>query len=143
MPSQDSENPGDPFGTHRTLDPKGTLPQQAWRLDNDFSRLFEGELLLAVETLNVDAASFRQMEDETAKRGEAAEAGVARQVLETVQTRGKQHNPVTGSGGMLLGRPGFSRPHRGGRRKDRLLHSEQRVSGGGGGARGRRVGRPG
>jgi L-erythro-3,5-diaminohexanoate dehydrogenase len=104
MPSQDSEKPGDPFGTHRTLDPTGTLPQQARRLDNDFSRLFEGELLLAVETLNIDAASFRQMEDEAERRGEAAEAGIARQVLETVQTRAKQHNPVTGSGGMLLGR---------------------------------------
>jgi L-erythro-3,5-diaminohexanoate dehydrogenase len=64
-------------------------------VDNDFSRLFEGEVLLGVETLNVDAASFTQME----KDGD-----VTATVLRTVADRGKQHNPVTGSGGMLLGR---------------------------------------
>ena len=94
---------GDAFGTHRALDPKGALPQPARRLDNDFSKIYAGELLLEVETLNVDAASFRQME-EAAASGEGAEAAVSRKVLDTVQDRGKQHNPVTGSGGMLLGR---------------------------------------
>ena len=87
---------GDAFGTHRSLEPKGSLPQPADRLDNDFSRLFSGEMLVQVETLNVDAASFRQMEG----TGEP----VAAQVMQTVRERGKQHNRVTGSGGMLLGR---------------------------------------
>ncbi len=86
---------GTPYGTHRVLEPRGGLPQPAQRVDNDFSRLFEGEVLLAVETLNVDAASFTQME----KEGDPAHI-----VLRTVADRGKQHNPVTGSGGMLLGR---------------------------------------
>jgi L-erythro-3,5-diaminohexanoate dehydrogenase len=94
---------GDPFGTHRALEPRGALPQPAWRVDNDFSRLFEGEMLLTVETLNVDAASFRQMEEAVGKDRDV-DAGVAAAVEETVRTRGKQHNPVTGSGGMLLGR---------------------------------------
>ena len=89
------------------LDPPGALPQPAWRLDADFSRLFPGELLVEVETLNIDAASFVQME--TAARAAGAseeEVGdrVAQIVLATVRDRGKQHNPVTGSGGMLLGR---------------------------------------
>ena len=56
-------------------------------------------MLLAVETLNVDAASFRQMEE-----GGFGDPGVVKAVVETVRARGKQHNPVTGSGGMLLGR---------------------------------------
>lgn len=94
---------GDPFGTHRTAEPSGALPQPAQRVDNDFSKIYAGELLLEASTLNVDAASFRQME-EAAKPGEDAAAAVTRLVLETVRTRGKQHNPVTGSGGMLLGR---------------------------------------
>jgi L-erythro-3,5-diaminohexanoate dehydrogenase len=80
------------------------LPQPAKRLNADFSKIYAGELLLAVDTLNVDAASFRQMEEEGAQAGEAPEAAVSRRVLETVAARGKQHNPVTGSGGMLLGR---------------------------------------
>jgi L-erythro-3,5-diaminohexanoate dehydrogenase len=63
-------------------------------------------MLLGVETLNVDAASFRQME-EAAGPGlseEGRDRAVAEKVLATVAARGKQHNPVTGSGGMLLGR---------------------------------------
>jgi L-erythro-3,5-diaminohexanoate dehydrogenase len=86
---------GDAYGTHRALEPKGALPQPALRVDNDFSRLFRGEVLLSVETLNIDAASFTQME----QQGDPMAI-----VLRTVAERGKQHNPVTGSGGMLLGR---------------------------------------
>ena len=91
----EGEPPGDAYGTHRAIEPRGALPQPAWRLDNDFTRIFPGEVLLAVETLNIDAASFTQME----KEGDPAAI-----VLRTVAERGKQHNPVTGSGGMLLGR---------------------------------------
>ena len=90
---------GDPFGTHRALVPRGALPQPAQRVDNDFSRLFAGELLLAVETLNVDAVSFSQMEEVT-----TSDDDLGKKIVETVEARGKQHNPVTGSGGMLLGR---------------------------------------
>lgn len=94
------EQAGDPFGTHRVLEPAGALPQPAWRLDNDASKTFATEIVVEVETLNVDAASFRQMEE--ASSGDPK--GVARLVEKTVADRGKQHNPVTGSGGMLLGR---------------------------------------
>lgn len=96
---------GDPYGIHRSVAPRGALPQPAERVDNDFSRLFAGELLLAVDTLNVDAASFRQMEEAAEREGATdLERAVADRVLATVAARGKQHNPVTGSGGMLLGR---------------------------------------
>ncbi|HZU82829.1 MAG TPA: L-erythro-3,5-diaminohexanoate dehydrogenase [Polyangiaceae bacterium] len=96
------------------VEPRGALPQAAARLDNDFTRLFEGEVLIAVEALNLDAASFAQIE--RAAGGDDAE--IAHIVLRTVQERGKQHNPVTGSGGMLLGRvvqvvPGNGRAARG------------------------------
>jgi L-erythro-3,5-diaminohexanoate dehydrogenase len=91
---------GDPFGTHRVLEPRGALPQPAWRLDNDPSHRFDSEIHVEVETLNIDAASFRQLE--TASGGQSE--GIAALVRDTVEKRGKQHNPVTGSGGMLLGR---------------------------------------
>src|SRR5579883_2602002 len=78
---------GDPYGTHRTVSPPLALPQPAWRLDNDFSRIFEGEALLSVQTLNIDAASFAQMEDEAgplaASSGTTLEASVAHIVLRT------------------------------------------------------------
>jgi L-erythro-3,5-diaminohexanoate dehydrogenase len=101
---------GDGYGMHRTAEPKGALPQPAWRLINDFTHLFSGEVLVAAETLSIDAASFAQMEAAAcAKVGEGGqdaevEDEVAYMVLRTVADRGKQHNPVTGSGGMLLGR---------------------------------------
>jgi L-erythro-3,5-diaminohexanoate dehydrogenase len=86
---------GDRFGTHRVVEPAGTLPQAAWRVDNDPDKEFDDEIVLDVERLNIDSASFLQMQH----------AGdVAAQIAETVAKRGKQHNPVTGSGGMLLGR---------------------------------------
>jgi L-erythro-3,5-diaminohexanoate dehydrogenase len=91
---------GDPYGAHRVVEPRGSLPQAALRLDNDFARLFEGEVLLGATTLNIDAASFAQMELEAGDSDDA----IAHIVLRTVAERGKQHNPVTGSGGMLLGR---------------------------------------
>jgi L-erythro-3,5-diaminohexanoate dehydrogenase len=96
----------DSFGSHRSLEPKGSLPQPAERLDNDFTRLFMGELLIGVETLNIDAASFRQMDvsaEPEEGRASLVDPVVAR-IEETIRTRGKQHNPATGSGGMLLGR---------------------------------------
>jgi L-erythro-3,5-diaminohexanoate dehydrogenase len=102
------EPTGDAYGGHRGILPPGALPQQAWRVDNDFTRLFQGETLVGVETLNLDAASFAQMEGAARASGasgeDAVSGEVAHIVLRTVTDRGKQHNPVTGSGGMLLGR---------------------------------------
>jgi L-erythro-3,5-diaminohexanoate dehydrogenase len=52
-----------------------------------------------LETLNLDAASFRQLETKHHHDGDA----VRREVLDIVSARGKVQNPVTGSGGMLIG----------------------------------------
>ena len=90
---------GDDLGTHRVIEPKGALPQPALRVDNDFSRRFSTEIVVDVEILNIDAASFRQMEEAS-----GGPDGVPAVVRKTIADRGKQHNPVTGSGGMLLGR---------------------------------------
>ncbi len=97
-------DPGDPLGLHRVVpDPDPAvplaLPQRAQRLDADPAKRFESEIEVEVETLNIDAASFRQMEE--AAGGDPTKVGEL--VLQTVERRGKQHNPVTGSGGMLLG----------------------------------------
>lgn len=98
--SRPIEPGGDAYGTHRVVEPRGGLPQSAWRLDNDFTRLFEGEVLLLAETLNIDAASFAEVE----QKAGGSDDEIAHTILRTVQDRGKQHNPITGSGGMLLGR---------------------------------------
>ncbi|AIF51188.1 zinc-binding dehydrogenase [Pelosinus sp. UFO1] len=86
------------YGTHRVVEPQGVLPQPAWRIDN-MMEIYDNELLIEVDTLNIDAASFTQIKKEANKDLEVME----RIMLETVEKRGKHHNPVTGSGGMLMG----------------------------------------
>jgi L-erythro-3,5-diaminohexanoate dehydrogenase len=87
-----------PVGLHRVLEPAGTLPQAAARLDAD-PAIGPDEVRLRVSRLNLDAASFRQLATKHAGDGDA----VRREVLEIVEARGKMQNPVTGSGGMLVG----------------------------------------
>ena len=85
-------------GLHRVLEPAGALPQAAQRLD-DSPQIAPDEVRVAVQRLNLDAASFRQLATKHGGDGEA----VRREVLEIVAARGKMQNPVTGSGGMLVG----------------------------------------
>jgi L-erythro-3,5-diaminohexanoate dehydrogenase len=89
---------GDPVGLHRVLEPEGVLPQAARRLDTR-KELWPDEVRIRVERLNLDAASFRQLERKHGGDGDAVRA----EVLDIVATRGKIQNPETGSGGMLVG----------------------------------------
>jgi L-erythro-3,5-diaminohexanoate dehydrogenase len=90
--------PSSPVGLHRVLEPPGVLPQAARRLDAG-PDLWPDEVRIRVHTLNLDAASFRQLADKHDGDGAAVRA----EVLEIVASRGKLQNPVTGSGGMLVG----------------------------------------
>ncbi|CAM3815840.1 L-erythro-3,5-diaminohexanoate dehydrogenase [Kibdelosporangium persicum] len=85
------------YGLYRVTEPVGVLPQQAERLDADpVAR--PDEVVVDVECLNLDAASFRQLREQY---GDGDQVRAA--VVDIVRRRGKMHNPVTGSGGMLLG----------------------------------------
>jgi len=87
------------LGTHRVVEPAGAMPQDAWRIDNT-PVAAENEMLCEVDALNIDSASFRQLCescDFDARR-------IGERIMEIVSERGKQHNPVTGSGGMFVGR---------------------------------------
>ena len=88
----------DPIGLHRVLDEGVVLPQAAQRLDTT-AELWPDEVRIRIEKLNLDAASFRQLERKHGGDGAAVRA----EVLEIVAARGKMQNPETGSGGMLVG----------------------------------------
>ena len=93
----------DPTGLHRVLDDAVVLPQAARRLDTR-PELWPDEVRIRVEKLNLDAASYRQLERKhTAGDGSVDHDGVRAEVLEIVGARGKMQNPETGSGGMLVG----------------------------------------
>jgi L-erythro-3,5-diaminohexanoate dehydrogenase len=85
------------LGVHRVLEPRGVLPQAALRLDAD-PAVGPDEVRIAVQRLNLDAASYRQLSESC-----GGGAAVRSAVLEIVRSRGKMQNPVTGSGGMLIG----------------------------------------
>jgi L-erythro-3,5-diaminohexanoate dehydrogenase len=89
---------GNKYGTHRVIEPPGVLPQPAWKIDNR-PEIRDNEILIDVQTLNIDSSSFRQISEEAGGDIEKIKA----RLMEIVDTRGKLHNPVTGSGGMLTG----------------------------------------
>ena len=89
---------GCPFGTHRVISPKGVLPQPADVIDNTME-IYDNEVLIDVQTLNVDSASFTQIERQA--NGDIEE--IKKIMLGIVAKAGKHKNPVTGSGGMLIG----------------------------------------
>jgi L-erythro-3,5-diaminohexanoate dehydrogenase len=86
------------YGTNRVIELVGVLPQAALKIDNNM-QIYDNEILIDVISLNIDSASFSQL------KGEAGgdEAGLGAKILEIVGERGKMQNPVTGSGGMLIG----------------------------------------
>ena len=88
------------YGSHRVIEPQGVLPQPAERINNNFSVLYDNEILIDVDVLNIDSASFTQIKSQA----EGDPNQVAQIIQDTVARRGKQHNPVTGSGGMLTGK---------------------------------------
>jgi L-erythro-3,5-diaminohexanoate dehydrogenase len=85
-------------GLHRVVEPAGVLPQAAARLDAS-PAVGADEVRVRVQRLNLDAASFRQLSEKHGGDGAAVRA----EVLDIVAARGKMQNPVTGSGGMLIG----------------------------------------
>ena len=86
------------YGTHRVIYPLGALPQSADKLDNNMV-CQDNEILIQVKTLNIDSASFTQIKG--AANNNIDE--MKEMIMSIVNQRGKMQNPVTGSGGMLLG----------------------------------------
>ena len=89
---------GNKYGVHRVIEPEGILPQPAEKIDNTME-IYDNEILIDVQTLNIDSASFTQIEEEAGGDVEK----IKEKMKEIVANRGKHHNPVTGSGGMLIG----------------------------------------
>lgn len=89
---------GCPYGTHRVIDPVGVLPQPAMKIDNNME-IYDNEILIDVQTLNIDSASFTQIKEQA--KGQLDE--IKNIMIGIVESKGKHQNPITGSGGMLIG----------------------------------------
>ncbi|HEU0001598.1 MAG TPA: L-erythro-3,5-diaminohexanoate dehydrogenase [Ktedonobacteraceae bacterium] len=98
MPVPTSQDMQRALGIHRVLEPPGSLPQPAWKLDNT-PIAQQGETLIDVHALHIDSASFTQIASVCQRDQQRMRA----HILDIVAQRGKMHNPVTGSGGVLIG----------------------------------------
>ena len=86
------------YGIHRVLEPKKVLPQPAWKIDNTMN-VNESEALIEVKTISINSSSLRQICTEN----ENDITKIREMVMKIVELRGKLHNPVTNTGGILYG----------------------------------------
>ena len=82
---------GNKYGTHRVIEPHGVLTQAAWKIDNDMTKHYSNEIICDVISLNIDSASFTQIEEacegddmgrEEDRRNDHGHRGGARQAAE-------------------------------------------------------------
>lgn len=90
---------GNRYGVHRVIEPKGLMTQAAQKIDNTME-CCSNEILCDVSALNIDSASFTQIYEACGKDIKKTEEMIS----DIVSKRGKMQNPVTGSGGMFIGR---------------------------------------
>ena len=101
---------GNKYGTHRVIEPVGVLPQPANKLNNNMDEIWDNEILIDVQTLNIDSASFTDIHNyakQQAGPGASEEKimeEVKKEMFLNVELQGKHRNRRTGSGGMLLGK---------------------------------------
>ena len=101
---------GNKYGTHRVIEPVGVLPQPANKLNNNMDEIWDNEILIDVQTLNIDSASFTDIHNyakQQAGPGASEEKimeAVKKEMFLNVELQGKHRNRRTGSGGMLLGK---------------------------------------
>lgn len=98
MNSLAAPNIREQLGADRVVEPRGSLPQPAEQLDAS-GPVRPHEIEVAVQTLCLDSTSHRQIREHAG--GDPAR--MAARIEEIVAARGKMHNPVTDSGGVLLG----------------------------------------
>jgi len=96
---------GDRYGEHRVIYPPGALPQAAQQLDNQTPPL-DNEIGISVQALHITSTSFYRLWKEAG--GEFASLAI--RIQEIVASRGKFQDPVTGSGGVLMGVADFVGP---------------------------------
>lgn len=90
---------GDIYGGHRVIEPKGFLPQAATKINNS-REIFSNEILIDVIALNPTSTAFNRIRTEC--NGDKEKIKEA--IIKIVETQGKFQDPVTKSGGNLIGR---------------------------------------
>jgi len=90
---------GEYFGTHRVLWPEGLLPQAADKIDNT-PDIWSNEILIDVIALQPTATAFHSIKEKCGTDFNK----IKEEIMAIVDEKGKFQDPVTKSGGMLIGR---------------------------------------
>ena len=87
------------YGTQRVIEPKYVLPTSAWRLDNSRD-IYHDEMRIEVSRVHLEITSFKEI----CLEANDNEERIKQKIMDIVIRRGKLHNPVTDTGGLLAGR---------------------------------------
>lgn len=95
------------FGLHRVLEPAGSLPVTAWKLDNS-PKLRQGEVKVGLHSIVFERENFYQL----CSICEYDNKEVKERIIKIISERGKLHNPYTESSALFVGTileaaPGF------------------------------------
>ena len=86
------------YGLQRVIAPANVFPASAWELDNS-RQLKNGEMRVSVKKIHIEGTGFRQICQEANNDEEI----IKEKIKDIVIRRGKMHNPVTDTGGLLYG----------------------------------------
>ena len=86
------------YGLERVIAPANVFPASAWQLDNSRT-LKNGEMRVSVKKIHIEGTGFRQICQEANNDEEL----IKEKINDIVIRRGKLHNPVTDTGGLLYG----------------------------------------
>ena len=95
-------NIGNRYGAHRVIEPPNALPKAAKRLDNQTAP-FDNEIGIRVSALHITSTSFTRLWEESGKDQKL----FVSTLMDIVNRQGKFQDPLTGSGGVLLGSVDF------------------------------------
>lgn len=96
---QDNSKGANEYGAYRSIEPTDAFPILAWKLDTSLP-IRNDEILIKVKIININAASFDQI---TGSVDKTDPIEIAKKISSIVSLRGKLHNPITGTGGTMMG----------------------------------------
>ena len=87
------------FGIDRVIEPVGTIPSTAWKIDNS-RELSPGEIRVSLDLIKIEESNFAQL----VSVANYVDSKMKHRIKDIVNIRGKLQNPYTESGGVLCGK---------------------------------------
>lgn len=86
------------FGIDRVIEPVGTIPSTAWKIDNH-KGLSPGEIRVSLDLVKIEDSNF----DQLVSASNHVDSKMRHRIIDIINLRGKLQNPYTESGGILCG----------------------------------------